>query len=125
MKVTDDIYNNVDQIKRFEKASGNSLKMLSFDSGNCIAEFEGSSGEIYHTTLDDCDCMDCSMRRLPCKHMYRLAIEYGSINPNAEPWKLYKNYSKIFNRIKKKVATLDLEELNVLENYIDEIIAKQ
>jgi hypothetical protein len=34
----------------------------------------------YEVTLDGCTCRDWFVRRLPCKHMYRLAHELGIIN---------------------------------------------
>lgn len=34
----------------------------------------------YDTTLSNCDCMDFQERKLPCKHIYRLALELGVID---------------------------------------------
>lgn len=33
----------------------------------------------YSTTLSECNCYDFQNRHLPCKHMYRLAVELGII----------------------------------------------
>lgn len=41
------------------------------------ARFE-DSGNTIHTTLKKCDCEDFKRRHLPCKHMYRLAMEIGA-----------------------------------------------
>lgn len=42
-------------------------------------DFENQKGIIndYEVTLDECQCRDWYMRRLPCKHIYRLAHELG------------------------------------------------
>lgn len=36
-----------------------------------------SSGNSYRVTLDSCTCPDFTYRHIPCKHMYRLALEVG------------------------------------------------
>lgn len=43
------------------------------------AVFSGSHG-IYNTTLDTCNCYDCTGSSVPCKHILRLAMEMGLIN---------------------------------------------
>lgn len=43
------------------------------------AHIVSSSGEVYSTSLFRCSCPDYSYRRLPCKHMLRLAVEVGFI----------------------------------------------
>lgn len=35
----------------------------------------------YQVSLVHCECRDFTVRRLPCKHMYRLAIELGVFDP--------------------------------------------
>jgi len=50
---------------------------MSFQSVPYIsAEIKGKSG-VYHVTLDDCTCPDYQSRHIPCKHMYRLALQLG------------------------------------------------
>ena len=41
------------------------------------ADIRSSSGNTYHTTLYSCSCPDFQFRKVPCKHMLRLAIETG------------------------------------------------
>ena len=41
---------------------------------------QGSSDEPYTATLNECTCMDFSIRRRPCKHMYYLAFQLGLIS---------------------------------------------
>jgi len=38
-----------------------------------------SNGLYKHATLESCTCPDFKERKLPCKHMYRLASELGLI----------------------------------------------
>lgn len=114
----DDLHNDVEQIRRFEKGIGKKIKILDVDVNNKTAAFEGSSGEIYATSLDGCTCVDCAMRRKPCKHMYRLAVECGLIDVTASPWKSYAEYSKILNDVKKALNTLDIPRLRQVLYYI-------
>lgn len=39
----------------------------------------GSSGDIYEVTLNECSCFDFLNRGLPCKHIYRFALEHNII----------------------------------------------
>ncbi len=41
------------------------------------AQIKSSSGKIYQTSLYKCTCPDFSTRKIPCKHMIRLAMEVG------------------------------------------------
>jgi len=41
------------------------------------ARIMGAEGYAYKVTLSGCECMDYHQRRLPCKHMLRLARELG------------------------------------------------
>lgn len=43
--------------------------------------FVGSEGNLYTTTLDNCSCPDFAIQGYlqPCKHMIRLAMEFGEI----------------------------------------------
>ena len=33
--------------------------------------------EVHHCTMAGCDCEDYKKHKLPCVHMYKLALEYG------------------------------------------------
>lgn len=63
--------------KRIKSASEAKLTPLpgSLDVVKQSAQFKGSSQ--YTVTLDSCPCGDFRRRKLPCKHMYRLAHELG------------------------------------------------
>lgn len=64
-----------DQKKRIEKAKDTKCKPLSIDYAAGTAVFAGSGKSPYETTVDSCTCRDYSIRRLPCKHIYRLRME--------------------------------------------------
>ena len=68
-----------DQIKRLESAKKSACTPLSISQEDGAAIFSGSHGT-YSTTLESCTCVDFSRRKLPCKHMFRLAIELGQID---------------------------------------------
>lgn len=68
-----------DQIKRLASAKKSACTPLSISQEDGAAIFSGSHGT-YSTTLESCTCVDFSRRKLPCKHMFRLAIELGQID---------------------------------------------
>lgn len=51
-----------------------------------FVDFEAHKGKIknYDVSLDKCTCVDFGLRRKPCKHIYRLAIELGIFNANTD-----------------------------------------
>lgn len=73
-----DIHNSKDQQKRLESAAKAEVTPISVDGEEQRAVFFGSGKEPYQTTLTTCTCSDFR-RRLPCKHIYRLAMELGEI----------------------------------------------
>jgi hypothetical protein len=73
------VHEKYEQISR--TATGvTKVKPYSINNSAKTAEFIGSSGDTYYTSLNDCDCMDFSTRRLPCKHIYSLANELGYVD---------------------------------------------
>ena len=83
-----DVHDNYEQMSRLSTGV-TKVKPNTIDSEKATAEFIGSSGSVYHTTLNDCDCADFYHRNLPCKHIYSLAHSLGfthelpSFNKNA------------------------------------------
>lgn len=75
IKASDDIDSQPDQIKRMEKAKEAKCTPLSIDFNSKTAIFGGSGKKPYETTIDSCTCRDYFVRRLPCKHIYRLRME--------------------------------------------------
>ena len=76
--------------KRIKSAKSAKLTPIKIDSTDCYGYFQGAHGR-YETWLDLCPCGDFIQSKLPCKHIYRLAIELGvmdeeaSSNPYAIP----------------------------------------
>ena len=71
------IHAEPDQKKRQKSALDKKLTPLSVDFNEESAVFKGTSKNQYFTTLAGCSCVDYGMRKKPCKHMYRLAMELG------------------------------------------------
>lgn len=71
------IHDLPDQQKRIASArkAATSPEHIDKDAGSGV--FPGSGKDPYQTTFNSCTCVDFSKRHLPCKHMYRLAIECG------------------------------------------------
>jgi len=80
----DAIHEMPDQKKRLESAKKKETTPTSIDSEAQTAAFPSSGNRPYSTRLDQCSCVDFSKRKLPCKHIYRLAIELGLISEIAE-----------------------------------------
>lgn len=59
------------------KSRAATTKLVGLNKDSQTAEFEGSDGEIYKTSLHSCSCPDFEDRGLPCKHIYRLGAELG------------------------------------------------
>jgi len=89
--VWSEIHNAPGQEKRLDsaRAAACTPTQISLDCGT--AEFKGSRG-VYQTTLNSCGCEDFRRRNLPCKHMYRLALELKLI-PGSFSSYLYGGYN--------------------------------
>lgn len=74
------------QFERFRRAcSDNQIgKIVSFNKKRMCCKIRSSvdASKIYSVTLNSCDCEDFSKSQLglPCKHIYRLALELGIID---------------------------------------------
>lgn len=68
----------VNDEKRVERAR--KIKDISIDQEHRTMECVGSTGEVYHVSLESCTCMDFSRKKDACKHMIRLAMELGILN---------------------------------------------
>ena len=76
--VWSEIHSAPGQEKRLDSARAAACTPLQVSQGGGTAEFKGSGG-VYQTSLNSCSCEDFRRRNLPCKHMYRLALELGLI----------------------------------------------
>ena len=74
------IHSNPEQIKRQKSAATAKLTPVSIDPVLCSGSFKGSKSHIYSATLNNCTCVDFYRRKLPCKHIYRLAHELNQFN---------------------------------------------
>lgn len=75
IKNSSDIDNEPDQLKRQKSAMDAKCTPSEIDYDNKTAIFKGSGKSPYITTLTNCTCRDYFVRRLPCKHIYRLRYE--------------------------------------------------
>ncbi|MCE5324761.1 SWIM zinc finger domain-containing protein [bacterium] len=68
----EELHADPEQIKRQESAMQVNLDPMQIDLETSTCAIKD-----YVVSLDSCTCKDASLRRLPCKHMYRLAHELG------------------------------------------------
>lgn len=66
-------------LKRIKSAKSAKLTPIKIDTTDFYGYFQGSHGK-YETFLDFCPCGDFYRSKLPCKHIYRLAMELGLMN---------------------------------------------
>ena len=97
-----------DAQKRIKSAKSAKMTPIKIDTTDLYGYFQGSHGR-YETFLDSCSCGDFIRNKLPCKHIYRLAMELGIIESNAES-----NINAIPTP-KKEKASLD-EEIDIVES---------
>jgi len=71
-----DIDSHPEQVKR--QASAVKCKMTEFNPEEQTAVFAGSGKTPYITSVIKCSCRDYNVRRLPCKHIYKLRQELES-----------------------------------------------
>ena len=69
------IHESKEQQRRISTARKAETSPAVVDRENKTAEFKGSDKTPYTTTLESCTCTDFMRRVLPCKHIYRLALE--------------------------------------------------
>lgn len=68
------------QEKTIQRAQLSETTPQSVDPTAQTAIFFGSGKKPYQTSLSSCTCSDFTRRKLPCKHIYRLAMELGIID---------------------------------------------
>ena len=83
-KWPEEIHISEDQLSRIKSATSAKTTPMSIDKDSMTGIFAGSGKEPYQVNLDSCTCGDFHRRKLPCKHIYRLAIELGVLNIRAE-----------------------------------------
>lgn len=111
-------HKDIEQLKRIQSAKAiKNSKVIKMDieNGECI--ISGSAVDPYHATLSGCSCSDFNFRGLPCKHMYKLALESGYLKDL--PVYDKKNAEKInFKDAISQYQTLYEAGMISVENYI-------
>ena len=72
-----EFHDHPDQLSRQKSAAGKKLTPISVDHENKTCQIKGSGKSAYEVNLSSCTCSDFMKRKMPCKHMYRLAHELG------------------------------------------------
>ncbi len=72
-----DCHDTEPQRLRADRARIGELAVKRVDQRARVALFVGGQGKNYRTTLLSCTCPDFAKRGIPCKHIYRLAINLG------------------------------------------------
>lgn len=81
---SEDVHISDEQKKRIISARSSKTTPSFIDKQSQTGIFPGSGSVPYKTTLEYCTCIDFSRRKLPCKHIYRLAIEIGLLPEEAK-----------------------------------------
>lgn len=75
-----DLHETPEQVKRIVSAKKISASKITVNQESKTAIVSGSSETPYTVTLETCTCGDFIARKLPCKHIYRLALELGLVS---------------------------------------------
>ena len=92
----DSIQNEREQQSRMVKAHKDNLYIFPDTFSGDSAFILGSGENVYKTSFSSCTCMDFQKRKLPCKHMYKLA--FWSKKMNLYDWGIELEGLKIQNR---------------------------
>jgi hypothetical protein len=76
---------NQHEEQRVRQRNARKCVIIDIDVENQTATFKSSVAKPYSTTLESCTCHDFGMRKLPCKHIYRLAHECGKFDLDNVP----------------------------------------
>lgn len=71
-----------DEEQQLRQRNARLCEIVSIDKKQEIGFFKGSAKEPYTTSPESCTCRDFLLRKLPCKHMYRLMHELGKFDLN-------------------------------------------
>lgn len=108
-KWPEDIHGDMDQQKRIQSAKGTKITPISVDIETQTGVFGGSAKKPYQVSLDECNCADFMRRKLPCKHIYRLAMELGVFEGD-------------YKASPNPGLNISLyESISIIENYSDEL----
>lgn len=108
-KWPEEIHETTDQQRRIVSSKLPATMPSKINKDSFSGTFFGSKGQLYDTTLDSCTCADFLKRKLPCKHIYRLAIECEFMDAGLKP-------------SDSSTPNLTIEEsVGILENYFDDL----
>lgn len=91
-EIPPEFHEQVEQVKR--RINAKKIKADEIVKTDSCYLVPSSSGSVYQTTLEFCTCFDFASREMPCKHMYRIALDNGLID---ELPAVSKKASKEFN----------------------------
>lgn len=123
------VHDSPDQKKRIESAAKAACTPVLLDQTTCTGKFKGSSGN--HTTaLDKCSCVDFNRRKLPCKHMYRLAMELNLLDVpfQSDTSQIIEPHSSSRMSLDKSVQiieSLTISQQKILNEALDQLNSKQ
>lgn len=96
-----------EQQKRIQSAEKAATTPISIDKENQTGIFPGSGKKPYETSFESCTCADFIRRKVPCKHMYRLAMECGVFGGDTKSGTNKNTIAKIQIPFKDVVASLE------------------
>lgn len=67
------------QADRIRRAVTQDIRIKKYSGG--LATVRGTGGDLYSVSFGGCSCEDFQRRGLPCKHVYKLAIEKAGFDP--------------------------------------------
>ena len=101
------IHMSEDQQKRILSAEKAATTPLSVDKETQTGVFPGSGKKPYETSFESCTCADFIRRKVPCKHMYRLAMECGVFEGHVKSGTNKNTIAKLQIPFKDVVASLE------------------
>jgi len=121
---SDDIDNHPEQLKRIKSAQSAKTTPSSIDKENKTGIFPGSGKKPYETTLHSCTCRDFFIRRLPCKHMYRLKMELGLMQETAQTG-VNKNMEFSLEEAIAELEKLTEKSQKIIKNFLAASISRK
>ena len=119
----DSVHNEREQQSRMVKAHKDNLYIFPDTFSGDSAFILGSGENVYKTSFSSCTCMDFQKRKLPCKHMYKLA--FWSKKMNLYDWGIELEGLKIQNRKPTKERLESIKHQNEIDKERQEAYIKE
>ena len=113
------IHNTHEQLERLNRARSADVTPAFIDKDSKSGEFVGAGENYYEVALDNCQCEDFKHRNLPCKHMYRLALELDLLDGTFESG-TNRNITK--SQIKREIFKFPVQSQELLYDICYEAI---